>query len=92
MPTATNTKSAPPTNHNHTRTISTNHPCAPTTATATTTGTLGIGAGGIRERADIVVGRPETPPADYDIAFDEMHISSSNTNNNKQQHTTAVFY
>lgn len=35
--------------------------------------------------ADVV--RPETPPADYETAFDSMHINKSN-----QQRTTAVMY
>ncbi|VIO92588.1 conserved hypothetical protein [Brugia malayi] len=98
MPTATTVIT---TNHNHSNTNSINHQStatktttttATTTTTTTTTG-LGIGTM-IRETVDIVA-RPKTPPADYDTAFSEMHISnntSNNNNNNKHQRTTAVIY
>lgn len=62
------------TNHNHSGTNSTNHQI--------TTTVMGMGSAA-RETVDIVA-RPETPPADYDTAFNEMHISS-NANNSKQQ-------
>ncbi|CAG9531512.1 unnamed protein product [Cercopithifilaria johnstoni] len=80
MPTATTVVA---TNRNHSTANSTNQ--------STTTG-MGMGTV-VREKVDIVA-RPETPPADYDTAFNEMHISS-NTSNNKQQQqqrTTAVIY
>uniref|UniRef100_A0A1I8EMK8 Uncharacterized protein n=1 Tax=Wuchereria bancrofti TaxID=6293 RepID=A0A1I8EMK8_WUCBA len=94
MPTATTVIT---TNHNHSNTNSINHQSTTTTTTTTTTATTtttttttGMRIGPmIRETVDIVA-RPETPPADYDTAFNEMHISNnnnntSNNNNNKQQ-------
>ncbi|VDD93976.1 unnamed protein product [Enterobius vermicularis] len=38
--------------------------------------------------AEVEVPRPETPPADYETAFEGMHISNKQT----QQRTTAVMY
>ncbi|VDN07576.1 unnamed protein product [Thelazia callipaeda] len=68
-----------------------NHPST-STQQLTTTATVGTI---LRESVDTV--RPETPPADYDTAFNDLHITNNttgNNSNNKQSHqrTTAVMY